>query len=337
MAIQGETDDATTVSKSGALTAHGVLVGAGGSAIVATSAGTSGQVLTSNGVAADPTFQTPSVASGDFVGPGSATDNAVVRFDATTGKLGQNSLVTIDDSGNVTTPCLTISDSGAVTTLTNPDTDGVIVAAVSKSGGSGYFEVSRQDIAGRFVRVNPNGVNAVVSSAGFTLQTDNTAGTSPVVLWASAFISRLGNTSSYAGWTVTANGVQKANGSSDGSTVGAILSSVLVEANTAGSGSPNVLAAAETRTLLTNEGATAENYHTLPSAAAGYTFTFYCQDTDGVRVVANTGDTIRLGGAASGTAGFVRSAVAGSCVTLVAINATEWVATSIVGTWTVDV
>jgi len=38
--------------------------------------------------------------TGDFLGPASATDNAVVRFDGTTGKLGQNSTVTIDDNGN---------------------------------------------------------------------------------------------------------------------------------------------------------------------------------------------------------------------------------------------
>lgn len=40
--------------------------------------------------------------TGDFDGPGSSTDNAVVRFDGTTGKLGQNSVVTIADStGNM--------------------------------------------------------------------------------------------------------------------------------------------------------------------------------------------------------------------------------------------
>lgn len=39
-------------------TAHGVLVGEGTSAVTATSAGTAGQVLTSNGASADPTFQT---------------------------------------------------------------------------------------------------------------------------------------------------------------------------------------------------------------------------------------------------------------------------------------
>ena len=38
--------------------------------------------------------------SGDVVGPSSATDNAVTRFDSTTGKLIQNSTVALDDNGN---------------------------------------------------------------------------------------------------------------------------------------------------------------------------------------------------------------------------------------------
>lgn len=37
--------------------------------------------------------------SGDVVGPASSTDNAIVRFDSTTGKLIQNSAVSIDDTG----------------------------------------------------------------------------------------------------------------------------------------------------------------------------------------------------------------------------------------------
>lgn len=50
----------------------------------------------------DGTWVTVSGA-GDVVGPASATDNAVVRFDSTTGSLIQNSSVTIDDSGNIVT------------------------------------------------------------------------------------------------------------------------------------------------------------------------------------------------------------------------------------------
>lgn len=41
---------------------------------------------------------------GDVVGPASATDNALVRFDSTTGKLIQNSTVTLDDTGAITVP-----------------------------------------------------------------------------------------------------------------------------------------------------------------------------------------------------------------------------------------
>jgi trimeric autotransporter adhesin len=42
--------------------------------------------------------------TGDVVGPASATDNAVSRFDLTTGKLIQNSLVTISDTGAISAP-----------------------------------------------------------------------------------------------------------------------------------------------------------------------------------------------------------------------------------------
>ena len=38
---------------------------------------------------------------GDVVGPASATDNAIARFDSTTGKLIQNSVVTVSDTGAV--------------------------------------------------------------------------------------------------------------------------------------------------------------------------------------------------------------------------------------------
>jgi hypothetical protein len=40
-------------------------------------------------------------AGGDVVGPSSATDNALARFDTTTGKLIQNSVVTVSDTGAI--------------------------------------------------------------------------------------------------------------------------------------------------------------------------------------------------------------------------------------------
>lgn len=41
---------------------------------------------------------------GDVLGPASSTDNAIVRFDSTTGKLVQNSGVLVDDSANLVLP-----------------------------------------------------------------------------------------------------------------------------------------------------------------------------------------------------------------------------------------
>jgi hypothetical protein len=65
--------------------------------------GSDGQVLTVDAgglIYADPAS---GAGTGDVVGPASAVDNRVARFDSTTGKLIQSSAVTIDDSGNITT------------------------------------------------------------------------------------------------------------------------------------------------------------------------------------------------------------------------------------------
>ena len=65
----------------------------------------------------DNTWSTPAGSSGDVVGPASATDNAITRFDGTTGELIQNSTVTIDDTGNSSgTLSQTFADGTAVTT-----------------------------------------------------------------------------------------------------------------------------------------------------------------------------------------------------------------------------
>jgi hypothetical protein len=55
--------------------------------------------------------------TGDVVGPASSTDNAVARFDGTTGKIIQNSAVTIaDTTGDITTAGYLITAAGAVGT-----------------------------------------------------------------------------------------------------------------------------------------------------------------------------------------------------------------------------
>jgi hypothetical protein len=69
------------------LTNHGVLVGQAAAAIAATGAGTAGQVLTSNGASADPTFQALPAASGGLAIYGDGSDGTQT-FDGSTTILG---------------------------------------------------------------------------------------------------------------------------------------------------------------------------------------------------------------------------------------------------------
>lgn len=63
--------------------------------------GSTGQVLTVTGGLPSWAATGGGGGTGDVVGPASASDNAIARFDSTTGKLLQNSGVTITDNGTV--------------------------------------------------------------------------------------------------------------------------------------------------------------------------------------------------------------------------------------------
>ena len=88
--------------------------------------------------------------SADVVGPASSTDNAAVRFDGVTGKLIQNSSVTISDAGAINasslalTTALPISSGGTgATTATNARTNlGLGALAVKGDGDYGDITVS---------------------------------------------------------------------------------------------------------------------------------------------------------------------------------------------------
>lgn len=78
------------------------------------------------------TFST--ISSGGVVGPASATDNAITRFDGTTGKLVQNSTVTLDDNGNVI-------NANSIGLDTTPVTAPATVGTMSWDDGEGVPNV----------------------------------------------------------------------------------------------------------------------------------------------------------------------------------------------------
>ena len=99
---------------------------------------------------------------GDVVGPASATDNAIARYDTTTGKLIQNSVVTVDDTGavtgfttlaastSVTTPIVQATNSGGLALKNSAGTTQLSVGA----GGGDNVSIN--------VSTNINGANAQI-------------------------------------------------------------------------------------------------------------------------------------------------------------------------------
>lgn len=99
--VSGITDLAVADGGTGASTAAGARVN-----LLPSYTGNGGKVLAVNVGATDVEYITIATGSGtgDVAGPVSATDNAIARFDTTTGKAIQNSLVTVADDGAITAP-----------------------------------------------------------------------------------------------------------------------------------------------------------------------------------------------------------------------------------------
>jgi len=93
-------------------------------------AGSSGQLLSTQGAGAAPIWVTATGGAGDMNGPASATDNAVARFDGTGGKTVQNSTVTISDTGDIT---------AAGKLFTADGTNAAPAIAIASSTGTGLY------------------------------------------------------------------------------------------------------------------------------------------------------------------------------------------------------
>lgn len=125
--------------------------------------GTNGQALITDGFG---NLSWSTAASGDVYGPSSATDNAVARFDGTTGKIIQNSAVTIGDDGatviaaNSTSDALRITQTGSGNALVvedsaNPDatpfvvnTNGQVISGATTAQTSAFSVIPQLQING---------------------------------------------------------------------------------------------------------------------------------------------------------------------------------------------
>ena len=99
---------------------------------------------------------------GDVVGPASSTDNAIARFDTTTGKLLQNSVVLVDDTGAVTG----VTTLAASTSVTTPIVQATNSGGLALKNSAGTTQISMGGGGGDNVSINVatniNGANAQI-------------------------------------------------------------------------------------------------------------------------------------------------------------------------------
>lgn len=145
-------------------------------------------------------------AGGDVTGPGSSTDEALARFDGTTGKIIQNSVATMTDTGSIT---ITSANSGAANELimqNSSNTASSRAIITTRVGGSSasdaYFEASVDGVTDWAWGLDNSDSDAFVIANTGTLGTGNVmrVATSGEVTFPlqSAFSAYLGTTSTDA-------------------------------------------------------------------------------------------------------------------------------------------
>ena len=112
-------------------------------------------------------------------GPATATDNAITRFDSTTGELVQNSLVTIDDIGKITMPSTVTPGATTGDQVINQPSGTVNFAAAATAITVTNSLVSATSIVLAVVRTNDSTavIKNVVPGAGSFVITLNAAAT----------------------------------------------------------------------------------------------------------------------------------------------------------------
>ena len=111
--------------------------------IINTSSSTASPFSNSDSVFLDINLAGDKGDPGDVTGPASSTDNAIVRWDGTSGSLVQNSGVVIDDSGNITGVTSITASTGNFTTvdIDGGDITGITDLAVA-DGGTGASDAA---------------------------------------------------------------------------------------------------------------------------------------------------------------------------------------------------
>jgi hypothetical protein len=150
-------NDAVTYAKMQNVSAESKLLGRG----QGSGSGDVQELSLGSGLSMSGTTLSASGTGGDVVGPASATDNAIVRFDSTTGKLVQDSAIAVSDTGAITFP-----DNIRQTFNPGADAAGLNVRSIAgdpgtPSNGDLWYDSTANELTARI-----NGANVALGAGG---------------------------------------------------------------------------------------------------------------------------------------------------------------------------
>jgi hypothetical protein len=259
--------------------------------------------------------------SGDFVGPASSTDNAIVRFDSTTGKLGQNSGILIDDSDNIT-GLGSVNDNGSGTNnncIGTSSGSSLTTGGYNTSNGSGSLASSttqNQNVAIGYNSQNANNGGSFNTSVGSnSLASSTTAASNACIGESSLYAITTGGQNVavgyYSGRLITGGTANQTSSNSlylgydtragsDGN-----INEVVIGHTAIGSGSNTVTIGNTSVTDTYLRGNIQIEEVSAPSTPASGDMAIYADSTTSLPMAKNdAGDAIQLGGAVYKTMSF---------------------------------
>lgn len=243
---------------------------------------------------------------------------------------GQVKLVSKDDAAGAISLTANIGTSETITVTNTQGTSESAVTILSTAGGVNIDAASGKDvdIAGGQVLISSKttGASAIAlttnQGVAETIVVTNTQGTDAgaITLTATAGGITLNASSGITtGDAITGDGT---------AALGGFLKTVTDDTDA------HSVLASESGIVLTNAGSGGAAAHTLPAAVAGLNYCFVVMAAQELRVTPAAGDVINIAGTAGDAAEYWTANAVGEALCLVAVDGTNWIATSYTGTWT---
>jgi len=249
--------------------------------------------------------------------------------------------VLISSKDNAASAIALTANTGANETIVVTNTQGTAEGAIALTATAGGIDADAAagkniDLSGGQVLISSkdNAASAIAltanTGANETIVVTNTQGTNAAAIALTATAGGITLTSGGAVAISATSGITTGDAiTGDGTAaLGGFLKTVTDDAD-----GEAAIGVAESGSIQTNAGAAGAAAWVLPDAAAGLNYTFVVMAAQELRVTPAAGDKICIAGTCADVAEYWWADAIGESLTLVAVDGTNWVATSYTGTW----